>query len=124
MNKLALAALAIAMLTSSTVLPTLAQSERESREHFCDDELGYLRPVSPAEVLGIDVEHRVWVTEICPRSHFMRSDGNAAHVRGAIRSNAVLVRALQRKGYFSDDVFAVQMMGENTINLYVHRFAF
>jgi hypothetical protein len=32
------------------------------------------------------------------------------------------VEALSRKAYGPDDVFAVQMMGDDTINLYVRHF--
>jgi hypothetical protein len=52
----------------------------------------------------------------------MRSEGNAAYLRPTIARNAVLVNALMRKDYRPEDVFAVQMMGDDTINLYVHHF--
>lgn len=134
MTKLALAAtFAVAMLTSFSVAPANAQrlpctsnqcgeSDTPSSPDNCGDELGHLKRVFPAEVLGIDNGYRVWITELCPTSELMRSDGNAAYLRTAIADNEVLVDALEGKGYFSDDVFAVKMMGDDTISLYVHRF--
>lgn len=134
MTKLALAAtFALAMLTSFTVLPANAQrlpcstnqcgeSGGGSSDTRCGDELGHLKRVFPAEVLGIDNGYRVWITELCPTSRLMRSEGNAAYLRTAIADNGVLTEMLQRKGFHSDDVFAVKMMGDDTISLYVHRF--
>lgn len=133
MTKLALAAtFAVAMLTSFSVAPANAQKEpcthnqcgedTPSTPDRCGDELGHLKRVYPAEVLGVSEHYRVWITELCPTSELMRSDGNAAYLRTAIADNDVLVDALDRKGYFSDDVFAVKMMGDDTISLYVHRF--
>lgn len=128
MNKLAMAALAVATLTS--VLPALAQPgpnclvrcEEPSPAENCGDQLGHLKRVFPAEVLGVDNHYRVWVTEFCPTSDLMRSDGNAAYLRTSIAQNDVLVDMLGEKGYHADDVFAVKMMGDDTISLYVHRF--
>jgi hypothetical protein len=131
MNKLAMAALAVATLTSASILPAIAQrlqctanycGENGSHEPDCGDQLGHLKRVYPAEVLGVDNHHRVWVTEFCPTSDLMRSDGNAAYLRTAIARNDVLVDILGDKGYHADDVFAVKMMGDETISLYVHRF--
>lgn len=137
MTKLALAAtFAAAMLTSFSVAPANAQRvpldipctsnqcghEGSSSPERCGDQLGHLKRVYPAEVLGIDNGYRVWITELCPTSDLMRSDGNAAYLRTAIADNDVLVDALKGKGYFSDDVFAVKMMGDDTISLYVHHF--
>ena len=127
MNKLAMAAVAVAALTS--VLPAFAQSpncrvrceEPEPAEN-CGDQLGHLKRVFPAEVQGVDNHYRVWVTEFCPTSDLMRADGNAAYLRTSIAQNDVLVDVLGEKGYHSDDVFAVKMMGDDTISLYVHRF--
>ena len=126
MNKLAMAAVAVAALTS--VLPALAQSENcrvrceEPEPENCGDQLGHLKRVFPAEVQGVDNHYRVWVTEFCPTSDLMRADGNAAYLRTSIAQNDVLVDVLGEKGYHSDDVFAVKMMGDDTISLYVHRF--
>lgn len=135
MTKLVLAAtLAAAMLSSFAPAPAQAQSnypctagpncpnEGGSTPDRCGEELGHLKRVYPAEVLGVSEHYRVWITELCPTSELMRSDGNAAYLRTAIADNEVLVDALDRKGYFSDDVFAVRMMGDDTIGLYVHRF--
>ena len=128
MNKLAMAALAVAALTSASVLPALAQGncrircEEPTHTENCGDQLGHLKRVYPAEVLGVDNHNRVWVTEFCPTSDLMRSDGNAAYLRTAIARNDVLVDMLGDKGYHADDVFAVKMMGDDTISLYVHRF--
>lgn len=88
----------------------------------CGDQLGVLKRVLPAEVLGVNNSYRVWVTEFCPSSSLMRADGNAAYLRTAIAKNGVLTEMLTRHGYNANDVFAVKMMGEDTINLYVHNF--
>jgi hypothetical protein len=131
MNKLAIAVLTAGVLTSSTVLPALAQAINnpcirqqcsQSREVPCGEQLGHLKRVYPEQVLGIDNHLRVWVTEFCPGSELMRSDGNAAYLRPAIAQNDVLVKVLRGRGYFPADVFAVRMMGDDTISLYVHRF--
>ncbi|MDB5542290.1 MAG: hypothetical protein JWQ89_4017 [Devosia sp.] len=137
MIKFALAAtFAVAMLPSFSTLPANAQEvqldtpcgdaqcgqDNSSATSQCGDELGHLKRVFPADVLDIDNGYRVWITEICPTSDLMRSDGNAAYLRTAIADNGVLVEALEQKGYFSDDVFAVKMMGDDTIGLYVHHF--
>ncbi|WP_156342978.1 hypothetical protein [Devosia sp. A16] len=134
MTKLALVAtLAFAALTSLHTLPASAQSEcithqcgdhpsPSTPEPYCGDQLGVLKRVLPAQVLGVNNTYRVWVTEFCPSASLMRSDGNAAYLRTAIAKNAVLKQVLQQHGFHADDVFAVKMMGEDTINLYVHNF--
>lgn len=130
MNKLFLAFVAVTTLSSFSTMPAQAQStncpnERcpsESSTASCDSQLGYLRQVMKPEVAGIDDSYRVWVTELCPEFSMLRSEGNAAYLRTTIAANEVLVEALSRKGYKPEDVFAVQMMGEDTINLYVHHF--
>lgn len=136
MTKLALAAtFAVAMLTSFSVVPANAQGNRipctagpqcpdQDTEHgeSCGEQLGHLKRVFPAEVQGVDDHYRVWVTEFCPTSDLMRSDGNADYLRTSIAQNDVLVDVLDDKGYHADDVFAVKMMGDDTISLYVHRF--
>lgn len=138
MNKLFLALAAVATLTSISTLPASAQTQTPPRDcaaapcpgsngggggdTSCDSQLGHLRQVMKPEVAGIDDGHRVWVTELCPSFSLMRSEGNAAYLRTTIARNAVLVNALMRKDYRPEDVFAVQMMGDDTINLYVHHF--
>lgn len=138
MTKLALAAtFAVLTLTSFSALPTQAQTRQPQIDTqcgqancegsspdttSCGDQLGVLKRVLPAEVLGVNNSYRVWVTEFCPSSSLMRSDGNAAYLRTAIAKNAVLKQVLQQHGFHADDVFAVKMMGEDTINLYVHNF--
>lgn len=134
MTKLALAAtFAVAMLTSFSVVPANAQrvpcTSNQCGEHGdapsdpeCGDQLGALKRVYPAEVLGVDDSYRVWITEFCPSSSLMRSDGNAAYLRTSIAQNDVLVEVLGEKGFHADDVFAVKMMGDDTINLFVHEF--
>lgn len=133
MNKLAMAAVAALTLTSASILPAIAQREPctagpqcpdqdNNPAENCGDQLGHLKRVFPAEVQGVDNHYRVWVTEFCPTSDLMRADGNAAYLRTSIAQNDVLVDVLGEKGYHSDDVFAVKMMGDDTISLYVHRF--
>ncbi len=138
MSKLALVATFAALsLTSFATVPTLAQGRvtqvdtQCGNTHCeggsvdttsCGDQLGVLKRVLPAEVLGVNNSYRVWVTEFCPSSSLMRADGNAAYLRTAIAKNDVLTQMLQQHGFHADDVFAVKMMGEDTINLYVHNF--
>lgn len=138
MSKLALAtAFAVLTLTSFSVAPANAQftyardnctagpncpGQGSSEPDNCGDQLGVLKRVLPAEVLGVNKTYRVWVTEFCPSSSLMRSDGNAAYLRTAIAKNGVLNQVLLQRGFHADDVFAVKMMGDDTINLYVHNF--
>ena len=131
MNKWIMAFAAVATLTSVssfTTLPAQAQSycpeQRcpKSTSYSCDSQLGYLRRVMKPEVAGIDDSDRVWVTELCPDFGMLRNEGNAAYLRPTIAANDVLVEALSLKAYKPEDVFAVQMMGDDTINLYVHHF--
>jgi len=133
MSKIAVVAAfaAVALTSISLPLPASAQPtgcirgqcpEKHNSSDSCGSQLGHLTRVFPAEVLGIESEQRVWVTEFCLGDSLMRSDGNAAYLRTAIADNDVLVDVLQQKGYFAEDVFAVKMMGDDTINLYVHRF--
>jgi len=139
MTKLALAAtFAVAVLTSFSAIPANAQSPNNNRvpctagancpshgssgESYCGDQLGVLKRVLPAEVLGVDSHYRVWVTEFCTSETLMRSDGNAAYLRTAIARNDVLTDVLTQRGFHADDVYAVKMMGDDTINLYVHNF--
>jgi hypothetical protein len=144
MTKLALAAtFAAALLTSfsaipanaqpgpndvpSTVPPCTAQCGDQGgggapADPDCGGQIGALKRVLPAQVQGVNDDYRVWVTEFCLSSSLMRSDGNAAYLRTAIADNDVLADVLSRHGYNPEDVFAVKMMGDETINLYVHRF--
>lgn len=132
MNKFVMAAVAFT-LTSSSILPALAQpstvpcirgqcDEGGSSEPSCGDQLGVLKRVLPAEVLGVDDSYRVWITEFCTAHSLMRSDGNAAYLRTAIAKNDVLTGVLADRGFHADDVYAVKMMGDDTINLFVHDF--
>lgn len=138
MNKLVLAFAAAATLTSlasalpanatqsSTRLPCTAQpcpgGGGGGGTDRCDSQLGHLRQVMKPEVAAIDDRYRVWVTELCSNFGMLRNEGNAAYLRPTIAANEVLVEALARKDYRPADVFAVQMMGPDTINLYVHHF--
>ncbi len=138
MNKLILAVTAITTLTSFATLPASAQRVPStvpctanycpgtngggSGPDNCDAQLGHLRQVFKPEVAGIDDNDRVWVTELCSNFSMLRNEGNAAYLRPTIAANDVLVEMLGRKDYRPEDVFAVQMMGDDTINLYVHHF--
>lgn len=122
MSKVMLAALMAIVLGTTAVPPAFATLlPIEGDDDVCGDHLGDLKRVLPAEVAGISDLRRVWVTEYCANHSVLTTDGNAASVRSAIAENDVLVRALRQKGYSPDHVFAVRMMGEDTINLYVHR---
>lgn len=135
MKKWILAFAAAATMTSAaavTTAPASAQSNclthvckdkpNGGSTTSCDSQLGHLRQVMKPEVAGIDDRHQVWVTELCSNFSMLRNEGNAAYLRPTIAANDVLVEMLGRKDYRPEDVFAVQMMGDETINLYVHRF--
>jgi|GEM_PF-2337183 len=141
MTKLAFAAtFAVAMLTSFSAIPANAQRQPPSTvppctaqcgdqgggsapaDPDCGGQIGALKRVLPAQVQGVNDDYRVWVTEFCLSSSLMRADGNAAYLRTAIADNDVLADVLSRHGYNPEDVFAVKMMGDDTINLYVHDF--
>lgn len=96
---------------------------RYESTYDCTAQFGHLKRVLPAEVAGIDDGYRVWVTPVCVGGELLRSEGNAAHLRTTIADNEVLTEALFRKNFGPDNVFAVKMMGDDTINLYVHHFA-
>lgn len=122
MSKVMLAALMAIALGSASIPHAFATGlPIEEDDDICNDHLGALKRVLPDEVAGISEQQRVWVTEYCPGRSVLTTEGNAASVRSAIADNDVLVAALRQKGYSAGDVFAVRMMGEDTINLYVHR---
>lgn len=86
----------------------------------CDASLSWLPRVYPQQVMSISTGYRVWVTPLCDDFDKLSSDGNGAFLRKYIAQNDVLVDALGGRGYFADDVFAVQMMDDgDTINLFV-----
>lgn len=130
MTKTTLIALAAVALTSFTTIaqaqvlthvPNYPGKPTPSTVN-CDSHLGYMRRVYPEQVQGIDTHYRVWVTELCDSFGMLRSEGNAEYLRRHIAENPVLRRALGQKAYSSDDVFAVKMMGDDTIQLFVHHF--
>ena len=93
------------------------EGDKVSTHTFCDGNLGFLKRVYPAQVADVDQGTKVWVTELCSGFEGLRADGNANYLRPTIAQNDVLVGALGRKAYSADDVFAVQMMGDDTLNL-------
>jgi len=122
MSKLMLAAFAAIALGASMIPPVLATAVPiEEDDDVCDDYLGLLKRVTPADIAGVTEQQRVWVTEYCPGRSVLTMEGNAASVRSAIAANDALRAALRQKGYAPDEVFAVKMMGDDTVNLYVHR---
>lgn len=128
MNKLVITAALAAVALTAFAAPAFAQQQkrpdykRETPAVQCGAEFGYLKRVFPAEVAGIDDSYRVWVTPVCEGGDLMRADGNAAYLRPTIAENDVLVTALFDEDFRPEDVFAVRMMGDDTINLYVHHF--
>ncbi len=132
MNKLVITAALAALTITAFAIPASAQSnypqkrpdypQKPTTTVQCGAEFGYLKRVFPAEVAGIDDSYRVWVTPVCESGELMRADGNAAYLRPTIAENDVLVTALFQEDFRPEDVFAVRMMGDDTINLYVHRF--
>jgi hypothetical protein len=124
----ALCALALSIVPAAAAQPVLVDTQSGYPEGgashsttSCDSELGVLKRVYPAQVAGVDQPTKVWVTEICSSFDGLRADGNAGYLRTTIAANDVLVEALGRKAYSADDVFAVRMMGDDTINLFLHR---
>lgn len=134
MNKFTTLAATAAVALTALSAPAMAQQQpstydREPPRHTksvdsdCGDKFGYFKRVLPAEVAAIDDDYRVWVTPVCMGDQLLRNTGNAAYLRPTIADNEVLVDALFDKNFGPDDVYAVKMMGDDTINLYVHDFA-
>ena len=134
MNKFAIVAATAAVALTALAAPALAQSKRDydnyrkprgelASSYDCSSQFGHFKRVLPVQVAGIDDGYRIWVTPVCMGSDLLRNEGNAAYLRPTIADNEVLVEALFDKNFGPDDVFAVKMMGDDTINLYVHDFA-
>ena len=134
MHKFTLLAATAAIALTALAAPAMAQQQTpgkdrepprytKSVDRDCGDKFGYFKRVLPAEVAAIDDDYRVWVTPVCMGEQLLRNTGNAAYLRPTIAKNEVLVDALFDKSFGPDDVFAVKMMGDDTINLYVHDFA-
>jgi hypothetical protein len=104
--------------------PTHKVPKAVSTTSNCGSELGFLRRVSQGEVMGIDDTTQVWVTEICSGSELgmLRNEGNAGKLRQAIASNDAIMQRLGQMAYTEQDVIAVKMMGEDTIQLYVYHY--
>lgn len=124
-----LAAVALATLVALPVLPANAQRKPydnypEGVSTTCGSEIGFMRRVYASEVADVEDDNNVWVTELCPGEEMgaLRNEGNAGKLRGAIADNEVIMDKLERRGYTEDDVLAVRMMGEDTINLYVYHY--
>lgn len=124
------AAVAIAVLVALPVLPASAQ--RKPYDNYpenqvstpCGSEIGYMRRVYASQVAGVDDATKVWVTELCPGEEMgaMRNEGNAGKLRGAIADNDAIMEKLRQRDYTENDVLAVRMMGDDTINLYVYHY--
>lgn len=125
-----LAALTLATLTMAPLAvmtgPANAQEilckgckEPQSSTQSCSAHLGYLRRVYEEDLGGVEDPNRVFVIPVCVNDHMMRSDGNAGALLGAIAANDALVDALFQKGYRHEDVVAIRMTGEESLNLYV-----
>lgn len=134
MNKFAILAATAAVALTALAAPALAQSKRDydnyrkprgdkSSTYECGAQYGSFKRVLPEQVAEIGDGYRVWVTPVCMGDDLLRAEGNAAYLRPTIAGNEVLVEALFDKSFGPDDVFAVKMMGDDTINLYVHDFA-
>ena len=134
MHKFTILAATAAIALTALAAPVLAQQQSpnydrdpprrtKSVDTDCGDKFGYFKRVLPEQVAAIDDEYRVWVTPVCMGDQLLRNTGNAAYLRPTIADNEVLVDALFDKNFGPDDVYAVKMMGDDTINLYVHDFA-
>lgn len=104
--------------------PTYKAPKAVTTTSSCGSELGFLRRVSQGQVMGIDDSTQVWVTEICAGSELgmLRNEGNAGKLRQAIASNDAIMQRLGQMAYTEQDVIAVKMMGDNTIQLYVYHY--
>lgn len=118
----ALLAVGLGAATIPAVFATALPIENEEvDDDVCQDHLGGLKRIDPAELASVVDPQRVWVTEYCVNHSVLPSEGNAAGGRAAISDNDAMVTALRRKGYSPNDVFAIKMMGDDTVTLYVHR---
>ncbi|MBL8594604.1 MAG: hypothetical protein JNK01_18105 [Devosia sp.] len=115
----ALLAIGLGAATIPTVFATALPIEND--DDVCQDHLGGLNRIDPAELAAVVDPQRVWVTEYCANHSILPAEGNAAGRRAAIADNEAMVRALRQKGYTPADVYAIKMMGEDTVTLYVHR---
>ena len=122
MSKALLAALLAIGLSAAAMPVALATAlPIEEDDDVCQDHLGGLNRIDPAALAAVVDPQRVWVTEYCVNHSVLPSEGNAAGRRGAIADNDAMVTALRQKGYSPNDVFAIKMMGDDTVTLYVHR---
>lgn len=95
-----------------------------SSTQHCSDQLGHLRRVYEEEVDAVDDPNRVFVIPVCVGDHMMRSDGNAGALLQTIAANDALVEALFQKGYRTEDVVAIRITGDESLNLYVVPFPY
>ncbi|HEV2517426.1 MAG TPA: hypothetical protein VGV07_19390 [Devosia sp.] len=117
MSKVLLAALIAIGLSAATPPAVFAGDD----DDVCQDHLGGLKRIDPAQLASVVDPQRVWVTEYCVNHSVLPSEGNAAGRRAAIANNDAMSTALRRNGYSPGDVFAIKMMGADTVTLYVHR---
>lgn len=117
-----LLAVGLGAATIPAVFATALPVEREAvDDDVCQDQLGVLKRIDPAELASVVDPQRVWVTEYCTNHSVLPSEGNAGGRREAISDNDAMVTALRQKGYSPSDVYAIKMMGDDTVTLYVHR---
>lgn len=127
-----LVAATLATLVAATALPASAAityQQREphtdkSKDPTCGKNLLNFDRVYPQQILGIESREQVWVIEVCHDQELGigRNEGNSGALRKAIAANPVTVQVLGHEGFFPVDVIAVQMMGDEAIQLYVHRY--
>ena len=127
-----IAALAVAGFVAASALPASAAityNQRETHENNSKDptcgknRLNFER-VYPQQILGIESRRQVWVIEVCHDQELGigRNEGNGGVLRQAIAANPVIVKELGMNSFFPVDVIAVQMMGDEAIQLFVHRY--
>jgi len=133
MHKILAIALAVASFAALPVLPAQAQGcithvcgstdhPSNSGSDSCDASVSMLPRVYPEQVLAIHEQNRVWITPLCGGFDKLSSEGNGLYLKKFIARNPVLVKALSDRGFFPDDVFAVQMMDQKrTANLFVRK---
>lgn len=127
-----LVAATLATLVAATALPASAAITYQQREPHtkkasnptCGKYMLDFDRVYPQQILGIESRKQVWVIDVCHDEELGigRNEGNGAVLRRAIAANPVLVKALGMESFFPIDVIAVKMLGDEAIQLYVHRY--
>jgi hypothetical protein len=135
MLKLTALTLLAGLTTVATVLPSNAQFAAVPPKkpvavstYDCAEEMGHVRRLGVADIDSI-TDRSVWLYPICEdltasgRNVYgsLFFDGNANVLREPIARNAVLMSALEAKGYDQHDVISVVFGAQHSVLLYVHQ---